>query len=525
MMKKNLLLIAVLFIVQFVAKGQNFEWSKKMGGTGTDKGYSIVNDYAGNSYITGAFNGTVSFGDISLTAVGFADTYIAKLNTFGNFLWAIGVKASAKSIALDEEGNCFVTGNFYDTVDFGSTTLTSSNSGTNVFFTKLDVDGNFLWAKSAGGPTNVISDGLGIATDTEGNCYATGYFGGLVNFGDIALTATGATSAFFTKLDADGNFLWAKKAGGPILDTRGFDIATDAAQNCYVTGYFRNEALFGSTGLSATRSGFVTKLNTAGNFVWTKRVGGSTYAEGYGIATDADGNSYVTGYFEGSADFGATTLTGSGNQIAYITILDTQGNFVWANQMAGYPEGIAIDAQGNCYVAGDFSGTAMFGSTSLTATSQANTFVVKSNPDGEVVWAKRAGKTLEFWEFNGRISTDGIGNCYVIGHFEGTADFGSNNLTSSGGVDAFIFKLTEQPVSVQEASSENGLLVFPNPTSSFITIQIGEQLRNISLYNNLGELIQTETRNSFSIEHLPSGVYYLSFQSGNDRVVKSVIKQ
>ncbi len=524
-MKKTIFIIALVAIAQYTINAQSFEWAKKAGGTTNDRAYGIDTDASGNSYVTGTFQGTASFGSTSLTAVGWEDIFIAKLNSNGDFLWAKRAAGSAKAIASDALGNCYVTGSFSGTADFGSITLTASNSGFNIFIAKLDTNGNFIWAIRAGGETNVISDGLGITSDASGNCYITGYFGGVVNFGDIELTATGATSAFFAKIDMDGNFLWAKKAGGQILDTRGYDIATDASGNCYATGYFRNEAYFGSTGLSGTRSGFITKLDTEGNFLWTKRVGGTTYAESYGIATDASGNSYITGYFSSTAEFGSTTLTAAASGSTFITKLNTGGNFLWATKTSQFPQDIAIDSSGNSYVTGRFTGTAEFGSTSLTATSDRNIFVLKADSEGEIVWAKRAGRILDNVALNGSIGADALGNCFVTGYFEGTADFGTTSLATSGAMDVFIFKIGNGTASVFNETSTNRLTVFPNPANSILNVQSHEDVKTVSIYNAMGALVQTETRNSFSIEHLSTGVYMVLVKTENETTAMRFVKK
>jgi len=164
---------------------------------------------------------------------------------------------------------------------------------------------------------------------------------------------------------------------------RGRGIATDSSGNCYVTGHFQGTATFGS--ITLTNSGnhdiFIAKLDPNGNFLWVKRADGGNREYGYGIATDGNGNCYVTGYFEGTATFGSTTLTSNGGQDIYITKLDSSGNFLWA-QKAGGTEwdngyGIAIDSSGNCYVTGIFNGTATFGSTTLTSNGGQDIFIAK----------------------------------------------------------------------------------------------------------------------------------------------------
>ncbi|MGC9362755.1 MAG: SBBP repeat-containing protein, partial [Candidatus Syntrophosphaera sp.] len=131
----------------------------------------------------------------------------------------------SESIAVDSSGNSYVTGFFEGTASFGATTLTSSG-GRDIFISKHDSDGNFLWVMNAGGL--LYDHGYGIAVDSSGNIYVTGVFTGTASFGanTLSCTSCGFFDIFVCKLDANGNFIWAKKAGGTGQDY-GYSIAMD----------------------------------------------------------------------------------------------------------------------------------------------------------------------------------------------------------------------------------------------------------------------------------------------------------
>ena len=105
-------------------------------------------------------------------------------------------------------------------------------------------------------------------------------------------------------------WLWARNAGGSSSDYCN-SIAVDVNGNSYVTGSFQGSATFGSTTLTSSGGSdiFIAKLDSSGNWLWAKNAGGTGADIGNGIAVDADGNSYVTGYFEGSSTFCSTVLT------------------------------------------------------------------------------------------------------------------------------------------------------------------------------------------------------------------------
>ena len=257
-----------------------------------------------------------------------------------NLLWAKqvggGTGNGGSGIAVDNSANSYVTGYFDGSATFGAgeanqTTLTSA-SGNDVFVAKYNSSGALQWAKRAGGTG--FDEAYGIAVDGSGNSYVTGYFEGSATFGQgqanqTVLTAAGGADIFVAKYNSSGALQWAKRAGGTV-DEVGYGIGVDSSGNSYVTGYFEGSATFGQgqanqTLLTAAGGSdiFVAKYNSSGALQWAKRAGGTVDEAGYGIAVDSSGNSYVTGYFEGSATFGAgeanqTILTAAGSNNVFV---------------------------------------------------------------------------------------------------------------------------------------------------------------------------------------------------------------
>ena len=197
------------------------------------------------------------------------------------------------SIAIDNQGNQYICGTFDGLVTFGSHILTSLGGDIygDIFVAKLDPAGNWLWAVRAGGFFDDMASG--IALDGSGNIYVTGQFGGIANFGTHTLTANvyddDYCDIFVAKLDADGNWLWAIKAGGSH-DDYGNSIAIDAAGNGYVIGDYEGTATFGNHALTATggewyeKDIFVAKFNPSGEWLWAVSGGGTWDDWGQSIA-------------------------------------------------------------------------------------------------------------------------------------------------------------------------------------------------------------------------------------------------
>lgn len=411
-------IITKFFTLAFVCLSQaicaqTFDWVKTFGGTNADYGQCIAVDGTGNIFTTGMFRGTVDFdpgaGIFNLTSVGIDDIFISKFDASGNFLWAKRFGDSdysvVRSIAVDNEGNVYTTGRFQGTGDF--------DPGTGTF-----------------NITSTIVNNLPVI------------------------------DVFITKLDASGNFIWAKRLGG-TGDDEVYSITVDGSANVYTTGAFEETADFdpgtGTFNLIAFGGSydiFVSKLDVSGNFDFAVSLGGNGLDIGRSLAVDDSGNVYYTGEFQGTVDInpggGTLNFTSNGGKDVFISKLNAFGVFVWAKQIGGtsLDEGrsIALDNSGNVYTNGIFSGTVDFdpgvGTVNLLSTGINDVFISKLDGSGNFVWAKQFDVDL----FDGKsLVLDGGGNVYTTGSFTGTVDFnpgaGTSNLFSVGQEDAFISKL------------------------------------------------------------------------------------
>jgi len=398
-----------VFITKMNANG-DFIWAKQFSGNFLDVAYSLKVDGQGNVYLTGIFFSTCDFdpgpGVFNLTSAGNEDVFIVKLNTAGNLVWAnrlgSGLFDRSNSISLDAAGNVYVTGYFLQTVDFDpgfATFNMTALGGEDMFILKLNNNGNFVWAKQMGGPE--FQGGYSVSVTAAGNIYTSGIFLGTADFDPSAsvfqLTSSGLSDAFVSKLDANGNFKWAKRTGGTGY-MRSLVNAVDASENIYTTGFFDKQVDFdpGPADLVLTSFGeddiFISKLDSNGNYVWTKQLGGSSYDAGSSITLDDAGNIYVTGYFQETVDFDPGS-----------------------------------------------------GITTLTSAGFSDIFILKLNATGNFIWAKKVGGTS--FDISGSIKVDALNNIYTIGSFEQTVDFDPGpsqfSITSKGGNDIFLLKLSQ----------------------------------------------------------------------------------
>jgi len=493
------------------------------GGTQHDSAHGIAVDSSGNIYTTGRFRDTVDFdpgaGTANLTSNGGdSDIYVSKLDSSGSYVWAKSFGTTncceiGYGIGVDSSGNVYTIGTFMSTVDFdpgaGTANLTASDF-LDAFVLKLDSSGNYVWAKSFTGTGNVYA--ASMAVDSSGNIYTTGYFTETADFdpgaGTANLTSNGGYDVFVSKLDSSGNYVWAKSfgssgRGSDALDGTdyGLSVAVDSSGNVYTTGKFEYTADFdpgaGTANLtSSTNNGgnscclysddaFVLKLDSSGNYVWAKSFTGTGDMRGNSVAVDSSGNIYTTGYFTETADFdpgaGTANLTSNAGYDAFVSKLDSSGNYVWVKSFTGTgnTQGgpVAVDSSGNVYTAGKFEGTADFDPGAGTANLTSNggddafgddAFVSKLDSSGNYVWAKSFGGDKE--ETVTEMVVDSSGNVYTAGRFEGTADFdpgaGTLNLTSNGDDDAFVSKL--------DSSGDLAAAAYPGMTLSKTSGSVSE---------------------------------------------------
>ena len=572
-MKKTIFTILVFLLpVSLFA-----QWAIKMGGTNTDQGKSMVVDESGNTYITGNFQGTADFdpgnGIYNLISNGAIDIFLAKYAPDGSFIWAKNIGGinidGANSIAIDGSGNLIVTGYFRSTVDFDPDNETynlSSIGQDDVFFAKYAPDGSFIWAKSFGGTS--YDYGGSIVVDGIGNLYIIGYFEDTADFDPgigthILINNSGGRDVYFAKYAPDGSFIWAYSFGDTPWDF-GRSIAVDESGNVYIAGEFEGTADFDpgvgiynltSNGLSDI---FFAKYSSDGSFLWAANFGGTSYDYGGSLVIDGSGDSYITGAFQGTADFdpsgGTHNLISAGNLDIFFAKYSSNGSLIWANRVGGTDSdggsSLVVDGSGDSYITGIFRGTVDFdhgaGSSNLTSNGNYDIFFAKYAPNGNFIWANGMGGTSI--DQGNSIAIDESGNIYVAGNFKYTVDFdpgiGTFNLTaggSTGSDDIFIAKYLPYGVFTDIDEIDNNIPIafelnqnYPNPFNPSTKIRytipsvISTEGRNLNvqlkIYDVLGNEVATlvdenKPAGSYEVNYdavgLTSGIYFYKLQAGS----------
>ena len=380
------------------------------------------------------------------------------------------------SVAVDHDGNLFVTGSFSEEGHFGPFVL-PNNWVTRFFLAKYDAAGNILWARTTTGAPYSASSGSFVAVDAAGNAYAAGFFADAMGDSSRARIAFGAHSitnvgwfedVFLAKYDPSGEALWARRMGGPRQEFP-YDLAVDAAGNAWITGGFGqarydsngnlawaqnvpgltglrlaldptgNAYLSGRCAAPVTLDGatvgpriFLVKYSPASDVLWTRTGGPNELGSCQALACDAAGNLLLAGVFQGSTDFTDYSVTASDTNALFLTKFNVFGNALWAREVASAPASLSaldlfFDGAGQLYFAAGFDGVVFFGDQWLSSRGSDGVFLAQFDATGERHWATKlpAGANTGSRAF----AADAAGRIFNTGNFAATVAFGPNPLT------------------------------------------------------------------------------------------------
>ena len=495
-------------------------WATRIASTAGDVGQAVATDSSGNVFVTGLYKAALTLYNIdgttgaTLAFTGGNDVFLAKYSSAGSVVWAAQITGTTTSgdvgygVATDSSGNVFVTGMYgaaltlYNTGGGTGATL-AYTGGSDVFLAKYSSAGSVLWAAQITGTTTSSDVGNGVATDSAGGVFVTGYYGAgltLYNTGGTTgatLPYTGSlTDAFLAKYSSGGSVVWAAQIAGTSSDV-GNGVATDSSGNVFVTGYYGAALTLyntgGGTGATlATVNGndcFLAKYSSAGSVLWAAQIAGIGGDGGYGVATDSSGNVFVTGYYNVAAltlyNTGGTTgatLAWTGGADAFLAKYSSAGSVLWATRITGTGTssdtgyGVATDSSGNVFVTGTYGAALTLYNTggttgaTLAFAGVQDVFLAKYSSAGSVLWAAQIGGTGSDAGYG--VATDSSGNVFVTGSYgaaltlyntDGTT---GNTLALAGGTDAFFAKYSSDGFILKTVPASSNVLVSGTYTPS-----------------------------------------------------------
>jgi hypothetical protein len=322
-----------VFVLKLAADG-TYGWARKIGGNGYDVGQGIA--VRGSAVaVTGFFNGTMTVDTTTFTSMGQGDIFVISLAaSAGTTTWVkqfgAGLVDVGTDIAIDGSDNVVLTGFYAGTVNFGGGAMSTPSDSVDVLLLKLAAaTGAHLSSQHFGGSSNDY--GYAITIDAANNIYVGGDFAAMASFGCAAsLSASQAnlTDAFLVKYTQGFSCTWAKGFGGTgTFDRRARSVTVNAAGSVAVTGSFCGSATFGGSMLTAAGSCpnqdmYAARFAPDGSHLNSARAGGTGSEYSAGVAQSSDGRFYVTGAFEGAAEFGGSLFTSAGADDSFIVGLE-----------------------------------------------------------------------------------------------------------------------------------------------------------------------------------------------------------
>ena len=540
-------LIIYLVLISLNGYSQDCLWSNHEGGTAYDGGRRVICDKYDNTYVTGYSASSTCYFN-SDTIVG-PSCFIVKYDNYGNESWVLDlVKGAGPNVG--EWGNIamkmdtihdqlLITGYFYNYLRLKDTILYGSKN--TIFLIKMDSDGNVLWNKTAGGSGD--DQAFDITYDTIGNIYICGSNENNATFDQTTISRGG----FLAKYDASGNVIWVKNkfrffnqygsgSGYPFTEAQPTRIQY-VNNSLVINGAANHDTLVFDTVKFIQNYGFgssyLASYSLTGNLNWVDLAGGPGGTCGSAIAIDKSNNIYITGVYSTTGIFGNDTLKqpgGTGD--CFLAKYDINGNLKWVTNTNSAAMGIALSSSldSSIYLGGFFSGTAHFGNTILSSSSDRDMFLAKYALDGSNIGVVQypSGTIIG-------VAVDGSNNVCFTGDFTDTLNIGPNTFISRGQNDFFVAKCSPILGGLKEHSTKtNQLLIYANPNSGLCTIDIPDDLKrektlSLIVFDAQGKVIEKvpveiiEDHIFLNIQAQATGIYDVVLTNGKKTYIGKIV--
>lgn len=422
---------------------------------------AIVGECAGRMTFNLAPGQTLTIPNRPHAVVGFINTTLSTWS--GSLFVPTSASSRATRVTIDSQGKLFLSGSFQGAMSFGSSNLQATGTAPNMFVASYQVPTkSWNWANMAIGQKGVAPTGLALGSN--GEVVITGWFAENATFGMTQVSAPGH-EAFVAKLTAGGDWMWVQHTYS-VEDSESLGVAVGSDDSIYITGRYKDKLYplksrptmpDGQLNLPFLLSGdgsedvFLAKLDAGGRWEEGYQAGSIGSDRGYSVDIDTNGDVVFTGNFYGNAVFGGTTLQAKGDVDVFVSRVDNEGKWKWSQSLGGLSEdaarGVVVDritGDGAAYVFGVFVGNTRIGKDTLSAEGGEDGFVARIDKDGNWLWARSFGGVATDKVWSGALNKSG--ELILCGSFQGSAAFSSSSttLSSRGASDVFVASIDKE---------------------------------------------------------------------------------
>jgi len=515
-----------------------WDWVKKAGGTQLDWPWSICADENENCYLTGSFQGDVSFGNQQFTSTSpSSDLFISKMDENGNFIWTLQGNSviGAVGMSIDYHNDfLYVTGYFVDSLYVDGYTLIG-NGAWDTFVLKCTTDGHIVNALSFGGSQSEI--GYGLSTNGQ-KVFVTGWYNSDMNVGGQNVVTAGGSDIYIITYDMDLNFENMITGNGPGVNYA-YEIDSDMT-HFYTIGSSGGELLFNNTVMETTGGGYLYAKNL------------SSDSQNYKVFPNAlimnakvneNNELFIGGTFSNTAIFDDYQITSHGEQSDFfLAKLNSSFEVEWVK---GYgsnmiDKGKDLTTVGNnAWLIANFNDTLYVENETFISQGAENIILIEFDSNGNILHTYPAGGMAT--TISSGLCTSPNGTLYATGWFGGTSYFGENSVSSSNeyDYDIFIAKLGQLTPADDQlvCQQKDEWHIYPNPVRNtqhgefsidFSKSQKGQ--KTISIYNIKGQKIMSQLFDSRSgnicqsqLHVKNSGIYFVKINDGKQIQTKKLL--
>jgi len=526
--------IVLLLCITLPSLSQGWQWARQVG---TCHYHSSISGRAISDstdiYLIGEYSDSLYTQTDTLIPNGRNDMYIIKYDSEGNELWVKGFggynywddmeweRTEYVKGVYEHNCNCiYLSGRFYNNMQLSPTITLSGEGIDHIFLAKMDLDGNFHWAKRLDTikcfpPSFGLEWNIAFAfTEADGDIFLAG----IIRDTSVIDTVKINPGGFFARYDSEGNCKWVchKFSGINNGNLRISFIGSDIMMAGYI---YQTSSSIDTINLelSGLQDAYLARMDSMGNVRWVKKTGGKGEAAFYDLVVDSYGNIYTAGYFRDTISIDSLVLSNPEEDLL-LCKFDENGNLLWAKQ--GFSTGetelidICLISDGGIYITGYFSGTVSFGNNLISTLKESEMFLARYDENGNCSGVKHFGNAYSY-----SIITDNNGNPVCAGKFTGTITIGNDELNSNEAYFVYVAKSDSiSGIHEFQNKSEEQLVIYANPTAGTCNIVIPDDFQfdnnlTLSIYDNRARLIRqilvkiSNNEIKFNIEAEAKGIY------------------